>query len=172
MVWYIKHCFFKKGHEHIYDISMDHIVTKVISFYLFKARYLQPSLYPLLFFLVLYPLVFLGVTFRMTPKVLPLNSVSSFSHCRFPGKLNQLHFSAPEEIWKEARQNELTLPVDGRDCEKTTAALGSTHVNCCIPFCGLHLQRLTILFAVKNDQIMPSVEESNMLEKSMFITWL
>lgn len=57
----------------------------------------QPSLYPPLFFLVLYPLVFLGMHFRVAPKVLPLNCVSSFSHSRFTGKLKQLHFSALEE---------------------------------------------------------------------------
>lgn len=91
------------------------------------------------------------VVSRMAPKVLPLICISSFSHYRFPGKLNHLHFSALEEGWKEARQNEFTLLVDRRDYEKTRAELGSTHVNCCIPFWFLHLQRLTMLFAIEND---------------------
>lgn len=153
-MWYIKHCFRKKKVMNALTIFCGSHRNQ--GDFILASQSSVSSTFPLSsFYFWFLSSCFPWVPFCMAPKVLPLISISSFSHYRFPGKLNQLHFSALEEGWKEARQNEFTLLVDGRDYEKTTAALGSTHVNCCIPFWFLHLQRLTMLFAIKNDQIMP-----------------
>lgn len=125
---------------------VDHMVTKVISFYLFEVRHFQPFLYPALFDSL--SSHFPWGAFLYDTWSVALNCTSSFSDCRFPGKWNQLHFSALEEGCKEARQNELTLPVDRRDHEKTTVELGISHVSCYIPFSVLHLQRQTILLRI------------------------
>lgn len=123
-----------------------HTVTKVISCYLFEARHFQPFLYlPLFSSLSSH---FPWGAFLYGTWSIPLNCSSSFSDCRFPGKWNQLHFSALEEGCKEARQNELTLPVNRRNHEQTTVELGISHVSCCIPFCVLHLQRQTMLLRI------------------------
>lgn len=121
---------------------VDHVVTKVISFYLFEARHFQPLSFGSL------SSHFPWGAFLYGTWSAALNCTSSFSDCRFPGKQNRLHFSAHEEGCKEARQNELTLPVDRRNHEETTVELGIIHVSCCIPFCVLHLQRQTILLRI------------------------
>lgn len=70
MVWYIKHCFFKKGHEHTWYFCGSHcnqgdiILSKQATFSLLFVL-----------FLVLYPLVSFGGTFQysiqsITPKLL------------------------------------------------------------------------------------------------------
>lgn len=96
-----------------------------------------------------------------------LNCTSSFSDCRFPGKL-QLHFGALEEGWKEARQNELTLSLDRRDHEKSTLELGISHESCCIPFCVLHLQRQAMLLRIS--KLFLRWRSRTHLKKNMFIT--
>lgn len=107
-MWHIEHCFLKRGHEHACNVSVGHFLTNTISFYLFKARYRDIFSLPFFLLLLLFFLTscFLGVAFSMEPKVLPLNSVSSFSHCRFPGKPEQLHFSALEGV--ERKQDRMS----------------------------------------------------------------
>lgn len=129
---------------------VDHIITKVISFYLFEARRFQPFLYPPLFGSL--SSRFPWGAFPYNTWSVPLNCTSSFSDCRFPGKLNQLHFSILEEGWKEARQNDLTLPVR-RDHEKTTMESRITHVSLLYSF--LYFTSAKVNHTIENNQIIP-----------------
>lgn len=140
---------------------VNHIVTKAISFYHFETRHFQPFLYPPLFgFLFSH---FSQCAFPYDTWSVSLNCTSSFSDCRFPGKLNQLYFGALEEDCKEARQNELTFPADRRDHEENHS--GIRYQPCELLRSFLCFTSATANHTVENNQIIPQVEESNTFEK-------
>lgn len=123
--------FLQKGHEHTWDISLDHNVTKVIWVFLFRTSSLQPPLCPLLFDSL--SACFLGVSFSMAQ--LPPNFCTLF-RLWIPRKTNQYWFSLYLKILmhlnsfeKKQYEKELPLPMNERDHKETTAVLDSTHVS-------------------------------------------